>query len=212
MFWKKFKVVLSVVILLLIIQSAVATATYFYHIRCKTLQADTSITTDDLNIHNDFTFRDSTNRPRQVLKVTTTIVVTGATTAEVVGSTVELPAGMMDDEEAVELVCYGGLIGEANVKTASLYVGNTINASIVFNSDNKGSVKWHYLLIEVGDEANQSGFGDAQVAEGTTLAHLGNAVQTTVDMSNDVMLSVKISTDDAADEFYLYGCGWEYWP
>lgn len=159
-----------------------------------------------------FIIGDVTGAPQISLRSAYNIVATGSTTSEVIGDSLTIPAGWLDADEAIDIMCYG-LISGVSTKTATLYAGATATGTVDFYDDNDGYAKIHFLMFEHTDAAHQGTVVDTMISAGTTLVQVPNAVATTVNMAQSKKLAVKISTPDVtSDEFTLLGCIWTFMP
>lgn len=209
----RFKKALLLNIIALMLITGASWGTYFYALRCKSLQVDGTTHTDVANIHNTLTFTDITAAPRLVLKSDVPNITTGATTSWVVGSTLILGASVLDPNEVVEIVCYVAFNGTNGTKEVGLFIGNTIAGTMVVASDNTGKSRVHFALLEYTDMSIQYSIADAIVATGTVTGFVGDLALTNEDMTEAKTISIRERTQDSvADEVTIFVCLWEYWP
>jgi hypothetical protein len=169
-----------------------------------------TVTGAALTTTGTFTYKDIVGGPQISLKAAMSGVETGVTIT--VGQTVNIPAGALDANEGIDVLCYGAFAGTTAPKHVSLYAGNTILNEVVSQATSAGNFKAHFLLFEHTDGANQGTVADMLAEGGTVLTFLSAPSLTTVNMAQAKTLAVKIRGEDVYNRVTLYGCVWAFLP
>jgi hypothetical protein len=178
-----------------------------------TIVGTKQVTSANITATTTFTYKDATAGPSLNVKndVIAATVTTGATTANVVGSTLSVAASALDAGEAITVKCNGVAAGTTSVKRVTLLAGGTSMGVINSQIASAGQFTVEFTIGEYTDSAHQYVDG-LMVLPGGTVAYgsYGVHAATTINAAqvHTYTISIATPTSHLNNEVTLYSCMW----